>query len=379
VTAKLLTPGPTLISDNVIAKMARPMIHHRTKEFRELFGRVQAGLKEIFQTKEDVIVLTSSGTGAMEAAITNLFKKGDKALTIEMGKFSERWGELCEAFEIPVSRHRLEWGRSCSPIELENLLKQSSDYKAICVTHCETSTAAIVDLEAVAKVIHEHSDALIVVDGIASVGVIPLLMDSWGLDVVISASQKAFGCPAGLAFIACSKRAWKAVESGNRHRFYFDLRKAKDSHASSDTPFTPAISLFFGLEEALQTMVSEGIQTIWSKHKTLASAFRAAVIQLGFELLADIPSDSVTAIKIPDSLKEDNLKERLKEKGFAVVGGQGKLKGEILRISHMGDVDADDLSGFLNSIEEILIERGWKVQKGITESKFQNLVQTNNI
>lgn len=378
-TAKLLTPGPTPIPDNVITKMARPMIHHRTREFRELFGRVQAGLKELFQTKEEVVVLTSSGTGAMEAAIANLFKKGDKALTIEMGKFSERWGEVCEAFEIPVSRHRLEWGRSCSPIELENLLKQSSDYKAICLTHCETSTAAIVDLEALAKVIHQYSDALIVVDGITSVGVIPLLMDSWGLDVVISASQKAFRCPAGLAFIACSKRAWKAIESGDRHRFYFDLRKVKDSLASSDMPFTPAISLFFGLEEALQTMVSEGVQTIWSKHKILAFAFRKSVNQLGFELLADIPSDSVTAIKIPDSLKKDNLKERLKEKGVVVVGGQGKLKGEILRVSHMGDIDVNDLSGFLSTIEEILIEKGWKIQKGIAESKFQDLVQTNNI
>ena len=378
-TAKLLTPGPTPIPDNVITKMAQPIIHHRTKEFRELFDRVQAGLKELFQTEEDVIVLTSSGTGAMEAALANLFKKGDKALTIEMGRFSERWGEVCEAFEIPVSRHRLEWGRSCSPIELEDLLKQSSDYKAICLTHCETSTASVVDLEALAKVIHRYSDALIVVDGITSVGVIPLLMDSWGLDVVISASQKAFRCPAELAFIACSKRAWKAIESGDRHRFYFDLRKAKDSQANSDTPFTPAISLFFGLEEALQTMVTEGVQTIWSKHKILAFAFREAVKQFRFELLADMPSDSVTAIKIPDSLKQDNLKERLKKKGFVVAGGQGKLKGEILRISHMGDVDADDLSAFLIAFEEVLLGRGWKVQKRISFRKFQNLVQTNNI
>ena len=203
-------------------------------------------------------------------------------------------------------------------------------------------------------------------------------MDKWGIDVVISASQKAFMCPPGLAFIACSKKAWQAVEVANKPRFYFDLRKAKNSQLSNDTLFTPAITLLFGLEEALQMMLDEGVQTIWNRNKVLAGALREAMKKMGFKLLAQVPSDSITAVKIPEPLKEYDLQKKLKIKGFIVAGGQGKLKGEILRISHMGYISSNDLFAFLTALEGISITLGWEFELGIATRTFQDYLMKNS-
>ncbi len=375
---RLYTPGPTPVPEQVNLKIIEPVIHHRTKEFRDLFARIQAKLQYVFQTQEDVFVLASSGTGAMEAAVANFLSRSDRALTIEGGKFGERWGELCEAYGIAVHRHKLGSGCSCELKELEELLRKDPGYDAIFLTHCETSTSGVLDLQAVAEVIHRNSTALIVVDGITSVGVLPMKMDEWGIDVVVSASQKAFRCPTGLAFIACSEKAWAAVESSDLPRYYFDMSKMKGSLANQNTPFTPATSLLFGLDEALKMMHDEGIENIWEKHRMLGAAFRSAVESLGLEIFSENPSDSLTAIKIPDSLLEQNLVRLLKDKGCVVAGGQGELKNRIFRISHMGYCNADDLSAVLSALEEVLISCGWSVKPGMAAAKFQQMLTSNS-
>lgn len=371
---RLFTPGPTPVPEKVALRTAQPIIHHRTAEFRLLLERVEKRLRYVFQTEREVFVLAASGTGAMEAAVANVLHRSARALTVEAGKFGERWGELCVAYGVAVERKKLEWGRALTPAMMEQFLAGAADYDAVFLTHSETSTGVAVDLQAVSEVIRKRSNALIVVDGITAVAAIPLKMDEWGVDVVVSGSQKGFMCPPGLSFIACSERAWKAVERGDLPRYYFDLRKAKKSLADQNTPFTPAISLLAGLDEALAMIEEEGIEQVWRRHARLAKGTREAVKALHLPLLAERPSDALTAVVIPDELLDKNLVGGLKKRGFVVAGGQAKLKGKIFRISHLGYYDEEEMLTVLSALEEVLLEVGWPIEPGTATTAFRKTV-----
>ncbi len=368
---KLFTPGPTPIPEQVIIKMNQKIIHHRTPEFKKLFHRIEKKLRHIFQTDSNVLILTCSGSGAMEAAVSNLFNDKNRVLTIEEGKFGQRWGEICEAFRIPVTRHQIEWGKNLSPGGLEKILQTDEEYDAVFLTHNETSTGMAINLPGLAEVIQKHSQALIIVDGISSVGAIPLKMDEWGLDIVISASQKGFMCPPGLAFIACSERAVHAIQKTDQCRYYFDLRKAIKALEENYTPFTPATTLLTGLDQALEMMYEEGVENIWKRHNRLANAVRKTIRSLGLKLLAVQPSDSLTAVQIPESLKNKTIIQKLKNRGYIIAGGQGNLKDKIIRISHLGYYEFQDFLNFLSIFEAVLIESGWDCKPGQAISKFR--------
>jgi len=344
--------------------MASPILHHRTKEFSDIFVEASEILRELFRTKEDVYILASSGTGAMEAAVVNHLNPGDEVLTIEGGKFGERWGELCEAYGVHATRVAVPWGRAFTADQMRVELKKKSDYKAVLLTHSETSTGVAIDLEKIARVVRENSDALIIVDGITSVGAMPLKMDDWGVDVVVTGSQKGLMLPPGLAFIASSQRAWKAVETSTQPRYYFDLRKARKSLKAQTTPFTPAVTLVVGLLEALKMIQAEGVEAVWKRHAILAESTRQAIQMLGLKLLADSPSNAVTAVKIPESLQQAGIDTRLKEKGMIAAGGQGKLKGKIFRISHLGYYDVQDMLAAISILEEVLLDVDWPIKGG---------------
>ncbi len=361
---RLFTPGPTPVPEKVTNRMANPILHHRTKEFSDIFVEASKILRELFRTKEDVYILASSGTGAMEAAVVNHLNLGDEVLTIEGGKFGERWGELCGAYGVQATRVAVPWGKAFTADEMRAELQKKSDYKAVLLTHSETSTGVAVDLEKIARVIRENSNALIIVDGITSVGAMPLKMDEWGVDVVVTGSQKGLMLPPGLAFIASSQRAWKAVEASTQPRYYFDLRKARKSLAAQTTPFTPAVTLVVGLLEALKMIRAEGVEAVWKRHAILAESTRRAIQALGLKLLADSPSNAVTAVKIPESLQKKGIDACLKDKGIIAAGGQGKLKGKIFRISHLGYYDVQDMLAAISILEEVLLDVGWPIKGG---------------
>jgi len=357
---RLFTPGPTPIPENVALAMAQPIIHHRNPEFIEIFSRVNENLKYLFQTKQDVYTLTSSGTGAMEAAVANLLSFGDKAIFVNGGKFGERWGEICRAYGVDEIEIKIEWGRAVTPEEVRDELKKHRDVKAVFVTHSETSTGVFTDVKELAEVVHENSDAVIVVDGITSVGAHELYMDDWGLDVVITGSQKGLMIPPGLSFIALSEKAWKMVEKSNLPKYYFSLKKARKALQNGDTPWTPAIALIVALDVALKMIKDEGLENIWKRHEKLSKAVREGCKAIGLKLFGNPPSHAVTAVYFPDGIDKKEFQKVLKYKyGITVAGGQEHLKDKIFRISHLGYYDEIDIVGVISALEMALAEVGF--------------------
>ncbi|CUS97893.1 pyridoxal-phosphate-dependent aminotransferase family protein [Candidatus Kryptobacter tengchongensis] len=357
---RLFTPGPTPVPENVALAMAQPIIHHRNPEFIEIFARVNENLKYLFQTKQDVYTLTSSGTGAMEAAVANLFSYGDKVIFVNGGKFGERWGEICRAYGVEAIEVKIEWGRAVTPEEIKEQLKKYPDVKAVLVTHSETSTGVFTDVKELSRIVHENSDAVIVVDGITSVGAHELYMDEWGLDVVITGSQKGLMIPPGLSFIALSEKAWEMVESSNLPKYYFSLKKAKKALQNGDTPWTPAIALIVALDVALKMIKEEGLENIWRRHEKLSKAVREGCKAIGLKLFGEPPSYAVTAVYFPDGIDKKEFQKTLKYKyGVTVAGGQEHLKDKIFRISHLGYYDEIDIIGVISAIEMALLESGF--------------------
>ena len=357
---RLFTPGPTPVPENVALTMAQPIIHHRNPEFIEIFSRVNENLKYLFQTKQDVYTLTSSGTGAMEASVANLLSFGDKAVFVNGGKFGERWGEICRAYGVEAIEIKIEWGRAVTPEEVRDELRKHRDVKAVFVTHSETSTGVFTDVKELAKVVHENSDALIVVDGITSVGAHELYMDDWELDVVITGSQKGLMIPPGLSFIALSEKAWGMVEKSNLPKYYFSLKKAKEALQGGDTPWTPAIALIVALDVALKMIREEGLENIWKRHEKLSKAVREGCKAIGLKLFGEPPSHAVTAVYFPDGIDKKEFQKVLKYKyGITVAGGQEHLKDKIFRISHLGYYDEIDIVGVISALEMALMEVGF--------------------
>ncbi len=361
----LLTPGPTPLPPQVCEAMARPIIHHRTPQFQAVIKEVSEGLKYVFQTKNDVYILASSGTGAMEAAVANLLSAGDTALTIQGGKFGERWTELCSAYGIKAEVIDVEWGKAVDSREVEKRLKANPKIKAVFATLCETSTGAATDIAALGRVVKE-SEAVLVVDAISGLGAIDLKVDEWLVDVVVSGSQKGLMLPPGLGFISLSAKAAKLVDSSQSPRYYFDLRKARKALASVDTPFTPAITLIIALNEVLKMMRQDGLENIFLRHKKMADATRSAVSALGLELFAvTAASDVVTAVKVPAGIDGEKLVKVMRDTyGVTIAGGQAELKGKVFRIAHMGFIEEFDIIVGISCLEKVLAQMGYKFNLG---------------
>lgn len=362
---RLYTPGPTPVPESIMLKMAEPMIHHRHKEFTDLFARVNRNLQYLFQTSEDVYTLTSSGTGAMEAAVSNLHRAGDTALYVNGGKFGERWGELLQAYGVTSVELSVEWGTVVAPDKILSALKANPNINAVYLTHSETSTGTATDVKTLASLIHQHSDAVVVVDGITAVGAMEMRMDDWGIDVVVTGSQKGLMVPPGLAFIAVSKRAWNMINRSNLPNFYFNLKKAQQALETSDTPWTPAISLIIGVDAALEMIRQTGVEQVWARHDRLARSIRAGVEALGLTLLSKAPSNALTAVYIPESIDGKQFNKVLKNNyGITIAGGQGHLTGKIFRISHLGYYDELDMLTMISALEMTLQECGCKFELG---------------
>jgi len=363
----LLSPGPTAVPEQVLLKMAEPMIHHRTPQFSAVFAEVKKDLKYLFQTEQEVLILASSGTGAMEAAITNLFCKGDKVLFVNGGKFGERWGQISRVYGLEAIEVKAEWGDAVDAGKVKAILDGDPDIKAVLVQGSETSTTVAHPVAELAKLTKDR-DTLLVVDGITSVGVMDMSMDRLGIDVVISGSQKAMMLPPGLAFIALSDKAWGFAEKSDLPKYYFDLKKEnKNQVAGKDTTaYTPAVSLICGLAEVLKMIREEGIENLFKRHRTLADATRAAVKALGLKLLApDAPADSATGAYVPDGVDGGKLVKFLRDDmGVTMAGGQDHLKGKIIRIAHLGYYDTFDIIIAISAIEMALKKLGHPVELG---------------
>jgi aspartate aminotransferase-like enzyme len=346
--------------------MARPIIHHRTPQFQAVLKEAGEGLKYVFQTSGDVFILTSSGTGAMEAAVANLLSPGDTAICVQAGKFGERWTELCNAYGAKPEVINVEWGKAVEPEEIRSRVKgQGSKVKAVFTTLCETSTGVAADIEAIGKIVRE-TDAVLVVDAISGLGAIDLKTDAWNCDVVVSGSQKGLMLPPGLAFISLSAKAWKLVEAGKGPRYYFDLREAKKAWDKADTPFTPAITLVIALNEALKMMRQDGLANIFARHQKMAGAVRSAVKALGLELFApSAASDVVTAVKVPAGVDGEKLVKAMRDTyGVTIAGGQAELKGKVFRIAHIGFIEEFDIIAGISCLEKVLCQMGYKFQLG---------------
>ena len=299
----LLTPGPTPLPPEVCESLSRPIIHHRTPQFQAILKEAHEGLKYVFQTANDVFILASSGTGGMESAAINFLSPGDTVISVEAGKFGERWTEICKAYGIACEVMKVEWGNAVDPKAIEAKLKEGKGrIKAVFTTLCETSTGVATDIQAIGEVV-KATDAILVVDAISGLGAIDLQSDAWNCDVVVSGSQKGLMLPPGLGFISVSPKAWKMAETSKCPKYYFDLKAAKKAYASTDTPWTPAIGLVIALNEAIRMMKTETLEKTFAWHHKMAEAVRAAVKALGLELFApNAYSDVVTAVRTASAI-----------------------------------------------------------------------------
>ena len=361
----LLTPGPTPLPPQVCEAMARPIIHHRTPQFQAVLKEAIEGLKYVYQTKGDVFILASSGTGVMEAGVVNLLSGGDTAITIQGGKFGERWTEICKSYGINLEIIDVEWGKAVQPREIEKRLKANPKIKAVFTTLCETSTGVVNDIAAIGKAVKD-TNAVLVVDAISGLGAIDLQTDAWFCDVVVSGSQKGLMLPPGLGFISVSQKAWQLVEDSRCPKYYFDLKAAKKALDKTDTPFTPAITLIIALCESLKMIKQDGLENVFLRHKKMADATRAAMKALGLELFAPLAaSDVVTAVKVPQGIDGEKMVKTMRDSyGVTIAGGQAELKGKVFRIAHMGFIEEFDIIAGISCLEKVLHQMGYKFELG---------------
>lgn len=362
----LRIPGPSPIPPSVQRAMSQPMIGHRGQETSEMMQRIKPELKKVFGTKQDVMIITGSGTSGLETAAVNVASAGDEVLVLVSGSFGDRFAKICETYEMKTHRIEVDWGENIVVDDVAEFLKENKNIKAVFMTQCETSTGILNPVEEISKAIQDNSDALIVVDGVSCVGGVVTEMDAWGVDVFVTGSQKAMMLPAGLTFIAVSDKAWKAIDDNKEPRFYLDLRRYRDNLDKDTTPFTPALSLIFGLEQALNLLNEEGLDNVYARHTLMKDMTRAAMKALNIPLLTedDVASATVTAVK-PDSFDPEALRKSVKAKfGLALAGGQAHLKGEIFRIGHMGYCTPADVLQYIGIIELGISGIGAEVELG---------------
>ena len=364
-TNLLVTPGPTPVPEFAAAAMSAPIIHHRHEPFKEILAEVRQGLQHLFRTEQQVLTFCSSGTGAMEGTITNLLSSGDKALVIEGGKFGERWGEICRTYGVETITIDVEWGRAADPAKVAECLKAQPDIRAVLTQATETSTGVRHPIREIAEVVKGYDQTLMVVDAITGLGVYDIPFDKWGLDVVVTGSQKALMLPPGLAFACLSEKAWAATGRSNLPKYYFNFRKERSSMEKGQTAYTPAITLLIGLREVLRYFQAVGLKHVFARTAILAEAVRAAMKAISLEIFAEVPSESLTAVKIPDSIDGKEVVKLLRDgHGIAVAGGQAKLAGRIIRIAHMGWINRADIIATLAAVELVLKGLGHPVELG---------------
>ena len=363
---RLMTPGPVPVPSDALMAMAQPMVHHRTEEFEGVIAEVTDGLKYVFQTKNDVIMLSASSTGAMESSVVNLLSPGDGALVIGGGKFGERWAEICGAYGIDFHFIDVEWGKPVDLDRVEEKLESDSSIKCVYATLCETSTGVVHDIKGLGGITKTAHNTLLVVDAVSGLGAVDLQTDNWHVDVVVSGSQKGLMTPPGLAFISLNELAWDAVEKSRLPKYYFDLKKARESLAKNQTPFTCSVSLILALRESLAQIRQEGLTNVLARHARLAQATRAGVKALGLELFADLaPSNAVTAVRVPKGVDGKILVKLLRDKyGVTLAGGQDKLTGKIIRIAHLGYCDDLDVIATISALEMALSDAGYATPLG---------------
>lgn len=354
----LMIPGPTPVPEQVLQALGKHPIGHRSGDFSAIMAEVTEGLKWLHQTQNDVLVLTASGTGAMEAGIINVLSPGDRVLAGCNGKFGDRWAEVCEAYGLNVERVSAEWGKPLDPVQFRTLLEADTEktIKAVILTHSETSTGVLNDLEAINQAVKDHGKALIIVDAVTSLGACSLPIDEWGLDIVGSGSQKGYMIPPGLSFVAVSPKAWAAYETAKLPRYYLDLGKYRKSAVKNTNPFTPAINLIVALQAALRMMKAEGLETIFARHARHCAATRAAIAALNLPLFApdSHASPAVTAV-MPSGVDAEQLRSIVRKQfDIALAGGQDHLKGKIFRIGHLGFISDRDILTAIAAIEAAL-------------------------
>ena len=349
----LRIPGPSPIPPSVQRAMNQPMIGHRGKDTSDMLKRISPKLKRVFGTSQEVMLITGSGTAGLEAAVVNIVKPGEEVLVIVTGAFGDRFTKICEAYKIAYQRIDVEWGLALNPAAIKTYLLEHPEIKVVLTTYCETSTGVLNPIHELSKSIREVSNALIVVDGVSCVGGVETKMDDWGIDVMVTGSQKALMLPAGLTFIAASERAWKVIEQNEQPRFYFDLKKYRDNLLKDTTPFTPALSLLFGLEQALNLLDEEGLEEVYKRHTLMMKMTRAGFKAMGIPLLTNDTDSSptVTAVR-PEDFSAEVLRKVLKQEfGLSIAGGQQHLTGKILRIGHMGYCSPADVLQIISMME----------------------------
>ena len=372
----LLAPGPTQVPPEVLLAMARPMIHHRAPEFATLFAQIRQDLKWLFQTEAEVLTLVSSGTGGMEAAVSNFLSPGEKALFVNGGKFGERWGKLCKTFGVQATEIKVEWGQAVDPQAIAEALKQDPSIKAVYVQASETSTGVAHDTRAIAEIVRNREQTILVVDAITALGVFDLKTDAWGIDVLVAGSQKALMLPPGLAFISVSDKAWNLADKAKNASFYFNLKKEREAQQKNQTAYTAGVSLMIGLKEVLTMLRAEGLGNVFSRHARMAQAMREGMKAAGLSLFPkQNPSDALTVVSTPDGVDGQAVYKNLREQyGITAAGGQDHLKGKIFRISHMGYIDTFDVIQALAATEMVLKGLGYPIKLGAGVGKAEELL-----
>jgi len=362
----LLAPGPTPVPSEVLLAMAAPIIHHRSPDFLPVIDSAKKGLQWLYQTKNDVLILSSTGTGGMVGTVNNFFTRGDKVLVINGGKFGERWTKICQAYELDVEEIVVEWGYAVKPEVVEEKLKKDKNVKGVFVQATETSTGVAHDIRALGSVVGKYEGTLFIVDAISSLVAHDLRTDEWGIDVMIGGSQKGVMLPPGIAFVSVSDKAWTRAETAKLPKFYFNFRKERENLAKNQTNFTSPVTLIIGLNESLKMLKAEGLEAVFKRHAVLANATRKAVQAIGLDVFPkESPSNSVTAIVAPQGIDGQAIYKNLREKyGITAAGGQDKAKGKIFRIAHLGYADRFDTIIAIAGIEMVLKGMGYPVKFG---------------
>lgn len=362
---RLMAPGPTPIPEEVLAEMAKPILHHRTPAFEKIMQEVQVGLKWLYQTQNDVILLACSGSGAMEACLVNIARQDDEILVVNAGKFGERFGLIAKAYGLSVDMIDVEWGHAVDVAAVEKKLSEKT-YRAVCVQANETSTGVPHPIQAISEVVKTLPETLLIVDAITALGVVPIKTDDWDLDMVVCGSQKALMLPPGLATISVSEKAWKMMETGNLPKHYFDLPKERKAIHKNSSAYTPTVSLVMGLKVVLQRMQAEGLEAIFARHENMASAIRAAAQKIGLKLFApEAPSNSVTSIYSPEGIDSGKIVGGLRDNfNMTIANGQDHVKGKIFRIGHIGYFDMMDMVSVWAAVERQLYDLGYAFELG---------------
>jgi serine---pyruvate transaminase len=372
---RLFTPGPTPVPEETLLELAKPVTYHRTPEQKLVLAEVMEDLKYVFQTKNSVIVLTSSGTGGMEAAVINVVPPGGKAILLTAGRWGERWRGILKSFGADLIVVEAPYGKAVPPGDLETTLAKHPDTVAVFSTLCETSTGVAHDIAAYGKIVAK-TPAVLIVDGISGLGAVECRTDEWGVDICVTGSQKALMMPPGLAYVTVSDKAWNTIEKNTASKaFYFDLKRYKAKIAENDTPFTPANTLVKAQRVSLKRIRAEGIENVWARHSRMSAAARAAVKAMNLEVFAERPASALTVIAVPKSIDGNALLSKLeKQFGHKLANGQDDLKGKIWRLSHMGYCDPFDLMGALSALELALVEMGHKFEPGAGVAAAQRVL-----